>query len=497
MSRILLWLVLGALVATAASQSPSDKGRRPSDAERPNILFLFADDQRADTVGAWGNPHIRTPTIDELVRRGFSFREAHCMGSPHGAVCVPSRAMVHSGRAYHGLDLGNFDGAPTLGQLLGDAGYSTFGTGKWHNGRKACLRSFQSARAVMLGGMSNHRLVPIHDIRNGQFVDKRIGARHSSELFADALIEFLTGYTDDAPFFAYAAFTAPHDPRDPPHADREFYAQNPPPLPPNFLPAHPFDNGALILRDENLAPWPRPKDVVAEQLAEYYGLITHLDRQVARILEVLTRTGKADNTIVVYAADHGLAMGSHGLLGKQSLYEHSMAAPLVIVGPGIPAGSSDALVYLHDLFPTLLHQAQAASPDTTHGTDLSPLWSTPDAGVANWRKTLFTSYARQQRAVRDERWKLIRYPQVDVTQLFDLQEDPHELKNLAAAVEQAERVVAMRTELERWQTELGDDVTWTAEKVRSAAIDLTGTPREPDRWQPAWIRKKYFESDRE
>ncbi len=108
------------------------------------------------------------------------------------------------------------------------------------------------------------------------------------------------------------------------------------------MPQHPFDHGALIIRDENLAAWPRTEEVVRDQLAEYYGLITHLDEQVGRILAALDENGQAENTIVVYAADHGLAVGSHGLLGKQNLYEHSMRCPLIVRGPGIPQGSTDA-----------------------------------------------------------------------------------------------------------------------------------------------------------
>ena len=481
-----------ALAASVALLAPAFLAHAGSDQEpsRPNVLLLLADDQRPDTIAAWGNEAIDTPNLDALVAGGFSFRGAHCLGSPHGAVCVPSRAMLATGRAYHGLDLKEFGGAPTLGQLLGESGYRTFGTGKWHNGREAFRRSFQDARAVYFGGMSDHNLVPIEDMRDGEFVDRRVGARHSSELFTDAAIEFLTGYRDEAPFFVYVAYTAPHDPRDPPLAYREHYYENRPPLPANFMPYHPFDNGAIIIRDENLAAWPRTRDVVSDQLAEYYGLITHIDDQVGRLVEVLERKGMLENTLVIYTADHGLSVGSHGLLGKQSLYEHSMGLPLILSGPGIPTGTSDALVYLHDLFPTLLGQAGVAAPEGIDSMDLSPVWKGESAAL---RDSLFTSYGKVQRSVRDLRWKLIRYPKVDVTQLFDLEADPDELVNLAAEPDQAERVARMRIELEAWQERLGDDLAWTADQVKPAEVNPSGTPRKPDRWQPAWIRAKYFD----
>ena len=142
------------------------------------------------------------------------------------------------------------------------------------------------------------------------------------------------------------------------------YYQNRPPLPENFLPQHPFDNGILKnIRDENLAPYPRPRELISDQLCEYYGLITHLDEQVGRILTALELSGHADDTIIIYASDHGLALGSHGLLGKQSLYEHSMRSPLILAGPGIPAGrSTAAFTYLFDLFPTICALAGVKPP---------------------------------------------------------------------------------------------------------------------------------------
>ena len=129
-------MVLGsALAATSCA---------PAEPERPNILFLFADDQRADTIGAWGNSHIRTPNIDGLAHAGLSFRANYNMGGSSGAVCVASRAMVNSGKSYFRVpdDLGD---AVLLPQLLGEHGYTTFATGKWHNGRPSWLRGFQRA----------------------------------------------------------------------------------------------------------------------------------------------------------------------------------------------------------------------------------------------------------------------------------------------------------------------------------------------------------------
>ena len=477
-----LALALLAAVATASAQD-----RPPA---RPNVLFLFADDQRADTIGAWGNPHIRTPNIDGLVARGFSFRSNYCLGGNSGAVCVPSRAMLNSGRAYFRIS-NDLKGEKLLPERLGERGYVTFGTGKWHNGGPSFLRGFQRGKSVLLGGMSDHNKVPIQDVTPERtFTKPAVGAKHSSELFADAAVEFLESYKDDAPFYAYVAFTAPHDPRDPPPAHREAYYAKRPPLPENFLPQHPFDNGSVRGRDENLGPWPRTKEVVSDQLCEYYGLITHMDEQIGRVLKALEASGRAKDTIVVYAADHGLAMGSHGLLGKQSVYEHSMKCPLVFAGPGIPAGkASTAYTYLLDIYPTLCALTGVEAPKNLDGHALDVVWRGEREKV---RDSLFLSYISFARSVQDGRWKLIRYPQIDRTQLFDLQSDPHEMKDLSGDPSQASRIEALTGLLKTWQAKLGDAQPLTAPNPKPGEIDLSGGDRPPDKWQPDWIRAKYF-----
>ncbi len=455
-----------------------------------NVLLLVADDQRPDTIAAHGNPHIRTPNLDRLAARGFSFRRAYCLGSSGGAVCVPSRAMLNTGRSYFKIP-NDMDGETTLGQLLGDAGYTTFATGKWHNGRPSWLKSFQSGRSVMFGGMSDHTKVPVVDIDADGVVDSaREAIRFSSTLFADGAIEFLRNHPEDSPFFAYVAFTAPHDPRNPPPKYRRMYYRNPPPLPRNFAPQHPFDNGHMTGRDEGLGPWPRTEAVVQDQLAEYYGLITHLDRQVGRILRELSSGPHADDTLVIYTADHGLAVGSHGLLGKQNLYEHSMGAPLIFAGPGVPYGESDGLCYLLDIFPTVCGAVGVDPPESLDGHDLAPLWR----GEANHvRESLYTSFRNIMKSVRDDRWKLIRYPRVDHVQLFDLQSDPHETRNLAQDVSQRGRVEAMTELMRSWQAKVGDTDPLEVANPMPKEIDMSTRERTRDRWQPDWIFEKYFE----
>ena len=488
---------LAVLLAALPLAAQPAREAAPPPAGRPNILFLFADDQRPDTIGAWGNERIDTPNLDRLADEGFSFRRNYVFGSNSGAVCVPSRAMVLTGRSWM-RSPNDMRGVPTLPRQLEAAGYRTFITGKWHNGEEALLRSFDRGTAVYLGGMADHTQVEVQDIEDGELVRRRVGEAFSSELFADAVIDFLgeqaalpEGAGPDRPFFAYVPFMAPHDPRQPPPEYRERYYRRDLPLPANYMPQHPFDHGVLNVRDENLAAWPRTAEVIRDQLAEYYGLITHLDEQVGRILAALEENGQAGNTVVVYAADHGLAMGSHGLLGKQNLYEHSMRCPLIVRGPGIPHGSTDAFTYLFDLFPTLLALGSAETPPGIDGRDLAALWS--GEGDSAWRQSLFLPYRDLMRAVRGERYKLIVYPRVNHRQLFDLADDPDELRNLAADPAHGQTLARLEALLEGWRSAMGDTAPLETADPSPLRPDLTGRERVPDRWQPQWILDKYFD----
>jgi len=463
-------------------------------AARPNVLFLFADDMRADTIAAHGNPHIKTPNLDKLAASGFSFRGNYVFGGNSGAVCVPSRAMLMSGKTWFHVDTTSLKDVKLLPELLGENGYVTFGTGKWHNGQDSWLRAFQHGRNIMFGGMSDHTKVPVRDLgADGKLTAQRTGEKFSSELFADSAIEFLQNHDCKQPFFAYVAFTAPHDPRQPPLDYREPYYRDLPPLPANFLPQLPFDNGMMKdLRDENLGAWPRTEPMIRNQLAEYYGLITHLDEQIGRILTALRHSGQADNTLIIFAADNGLALGSHGLLGKQNVFEHSMRVPLILAGPGIPRGkSTSAFTYLFDLFPTLCDVLDVKAPADLAGESLRPLWEGRKKRV---RETVFLPFIQIQRAVRDERWKLIAYPKIGHLQLFDLKTDPHETTNLIDRPKHAARVARLQKLMREWQTRVGDTLELPTINKTPEKVDLTGRKRKPDQWQPDWIVKKYFDT---
>jgi arylsulfatase A-like enzyme len=459
---------------------------------KPNVLFLFADDQRADTIAAWGNRHIKTPHLDRLAGRGFSFRNNYCFGSNSGAVCVPSRAMLMTGRTWFDVK-SDLDGSVLLPELLRKGGYETFATGKWHNGEPSFLRAFPEARSVFFGGMADHTKVPVADVTGGKVVNRRVAAKFSSEQFADTAIDFLSSHKGDKPFFCYVAFTAPHDPRNPPEKYRQMYYKNRPPLPANFRPLPAFDNGLTKnIRDENLAAYPRTKEAISDQWCEYQGMITHLDEQVGRILAALERSGHAKNTLIVYAADHGLALGSHGLLGKQSVYEHSMKCPLIVAGPGVPAGKSTAAFsYLFDLFPTITEAAGVKPPGKPAGVSLRPIWTGEKKAV---RDSVFLPFSNLMRSVRDKRWKLIVYPPINHRELFDLEADPHETKDLANDKSHAEQITRLTGLMKTWQKQVGDTQPLTVEKPRPRAVSFDDFERKPDKWQPKWFIEKYFKN---
>jgi arylsulfatase A-like enzyme len=239
----------------------------------------------------------------------------------------------------------------------------------------------------------------------------------------------------------------------------------------------------MTIRDELLAPWPRTEAEVRKHLHDYYAVITGLDADIGRLLETLKTLGEYDDTIIIFSSDHGLAIGSHGLMGKQSLYEHSMKSPLIFAGPGIPKGQSDALVYLLDIYPTVCELAGTTTPDGLDGRSLAPIIQGKAAGV---RDSLFTSYREVMRAVRDERWKLIRYPHINKTQLFDLQSDPDERTNLADRSQQASRVRELLALIENWQKKLGDNQPLTSAEPR----DEKFVPPDPDTLRAATKAKR-------
>jgi len=411
---------------------------------KPNILFILTDDQAFSTIGAFGNTLIQTPTMDALVAEGTHFTNAYVMGGSSPAICSPSRAMLFSGRTLWNLEnQGQYgfeisDAYQTLFQIFLENGYNTFATGKNEPGRDGHFaRSFNHADKVLFRGMtgSQYRLPLVSFSPEGDYSREREeihSGTHSAEVYADAAIRFIEEQADsEVPFVAYVAFQTPHDPRQAPTEFQTKYSADEMVLPASYLPQHPFDNGMLRIRDEQLAGFPRTPDEIKQQIADYYAMVSHDDFQISRILEALKRSGHYENTIIVFTSDNGLAVGKHGLMGKQNLYEHSIRVPLVLVGPGIPKGEvREQLCYIYDINPTLCDLAGLPVPEAVQFKSMADLIADPDN---QHREHLYFAFMYWQRAVRDDRFKLIEHA-VDnrrFTQLFDLTTDPEERINLA------------------------------------------------------------------
>lgn len=452
LSTLLILILLGSAVQAA---------------QRSNVLFLFADDQRPDTISALGNPHIKTPHLDRLAQRGFIFQNAYCMGSTRGAVCNPSRHMMLSGMSLYRYDQTKREG--TFGDVMRKAGFVTYHQSKRGNTAREYHKAFEYSSYL------NDRA-------------ERSGGHHGRTA-ADNAIAFLTKtWKRESPFFMYVGFAGPHDPRRAAKKWLDLYKRDKIPLPANYRPFHPVDNDELFVRDEQLAPWPRTPDVVRRHLHDYYGCISSIDHHVGRVIATLRTLGELENTIIVYAADHGLAIGSHGLFGKQNLYEHSMGAPLIVAGPKIPRGKTAAFAYLFDIFPTVCDLVDVDVPRGLDGRSQAPVIQ---GQVNSIRDTVFLSYRQGQRAIRKGNWKLIRYPQVNYTQLFELSQDPHELKNLSGDPQQSQRVREMMSLLARQQVYWNDKLPLTSKQPGRAV-----TTEEFFRKRPPKKKKKKKKSKR-
>ena len=466
-SVVLIGLIC--LGQTHASAAPGPRVR----SLRPNILFIFADDLAFDCVGAYGNNEVATPNIDRLADRGTMFRRTYNMGGWGGAICVASRTMLNTG-----LTLWRADAArkmltdkfvakkQTWSQMMSAAGYRTYMTGKWHVGAKP-TDVFRTAVNVRGGMPVNHHPDGYNRPQSPNDKhwlpwDTKWGGywgpgKHMSEIVADDAEYFLK---DNAyafhPFFMYIAFNAPHDPRQAPRKFVDRYPQDKVSLPQPFLAEHPFDIGSNKIRDEMLCPFPRTPFNVKANRGEYYAIITHMDEQIGRILDALDKSGQAGNTYIFFTADHGLSVGHHGLVGKQNMYEHSMRVPFIVVGPDVPKKQViDARIYMQDVMPTTLDLAGAETPEHVEFNSLLPLiYGETDQSY----KSIYGAYVRFQRMIVRGDHKLIVYPEVERTQLFNLKEDPWETTDLSDDPNHTDLIAELLKELRALQQQMGDEV---------------------------------------
>jgi arylsulfatase A-like enzyme len=450
----------------------AQSGRAAEPPAKPNVLFIFADDQCFDTIRALGNDEIETPNLDRLAKQGTTFTQAYNMGGWHGAVCVASRTMLNTGRyLWHAKALEkNLKQERDAGRLWAGymklAGYRTYMTGKWHVSIDAAS-VFDVTRHVR-GGMPNQTKAGYDRPREGEddpwspsdpkFGGFWQGGKHWSEVVADDALEFLaTAKQDQQPFFMYIAFNAPHDPRQSPQAFVDKYPPEKIRVPESFQAEYPYAEAigsGKGLRDEQLAPFPRTKHAVQVHRAEYYAIITHLDQQIGRILDQLQASGQADDTWIVFTADHGLAVGHHGLIGKQNMYDHSVRVPFIVKAPGVAAGAKiDTPIYLQDVMPTTLQLAGVEVSERVEFKSLLPLLRNE---TEEHYEAIYGAYIDRQRMITQDGHKLILYPKIGQARLYNLANDPQETRDLAAEPAAQPMMKKLFAKLLELQRETGD-----------------------------------------
>lgn len=428
-TSFLATLILFPLVTTQASDSP-----------KPNILFIIADDQSPMDLAVY-NPQtsLQTPVLDKLAAEGMVIEGAYHMGAFQGAVCTPSRHMIMSGRTVWHLPIGpgvDTHCPPdlernTIPAVFNRAGYATMRTCKSGNSYEAANKQFTVR----------------HDASKRGGTEETGSAWHAEQVLS--YLHEREANRDTKPFLIYFGFSHPHDTRDGTpellaqygavnHTDKDSLppANNKqPPLPSNYLPAHPFPDGHPGLRDEVAVSgvWDkRDPRTIRNEIGRYNACSENIDIQIGRVLEKLAAMDELDNTYIIYTSDHGIAVGRHGLQGKQNLYEHTWRVPFIVKGPGIqPASRATGNIYLLDTLATLCDLAGIEAPDSNEGVSFK---SVLEGKRSTIRDVMYGTYCGGtkpgMRSVRQGDWKLIEYDVLDGAvrekQLFNLAENPNE-----------------------------------------------------------------------
>lgn len=468
---LLALVVLLAVLAPALGQPPATSAppaSPPTPAQRPpNILFIMSDDHAAHAISAYGSTINTTPNIDRLAATGMRFGHAFC----ENALCSPSRAAMLTGT------MSCRNGVPDLStplppdrtifpELLGRAGYQTAMIGKWHLHRSPTGFDHWD----MLPGQGDYH-DPVFVSASGKTQTKG----YVTDIITDKCIDWLEQRDPKKPFLLLCHHKAPHRHWEPDAKHAKMYADADIPLPATF-----DDDSATRSDAARQQTMSIEKDLTREDLKadppeglsgpalkrwkyqrymkDYLRCIASVDDNIGRLLDYLDAHDLADNTIVIYTSDQGFFLGDHGWYDKRFMYEESLRMPLLVRAPGIakPGSITAAFVQNIDFAPTLLDLCGVATPAEMQGVSIRPLLQgeTP----ADWRTSILYHYYEEpgphnvaaHYGVRTERYKLIRfYSAVKAWELYDLKNDPHELKNVYDDPKHAEVVKELKAELDR------------------------------------------------
>ena len=443
---IILAVAIIAFVTGGASAAPATERK----AERLNIIFYLTDDMRWDAMGCEGNRIIHTPNLDELAGQGVRFTNMFCTTS----ICATSRASFLTGQYARRHQINDFGTtlspeafADTFPAVLRRQGYHTAFVGKWGLGGELPEKEFD-----FWAGYSGQ----------GRYFEKDDPEHLTSKLTKQAL-RFLKAAPDNKPFLLCISSKAPHcqdraehqfqpDPR---FADLYKGATIPSPV---TATTKAFDAlPGFLQKSEGRIRWHRrfaTPEMHQASVKDYYRLISGVDHSLGQVVEQLKASGQFDRTIIIFTSDNGFFLGEHGLAGKWYMHEESIRLPLIVRHPRFPKATPDAMVLTIDIAPTIMELADARIPAGVQGKSLAPLLK---GEKTPWRTEWFYEHHYGHRGripksegVRTPRWKYVRYidPQPPVEQLFDLQSDPHEQKDLARDSAHAKKLEEMRA---RWR----------------------------------------------
>lgn len=413
------------------------KAKKP---KPPNIIFLLTDDQRADAVGCMANHIIQTPNLDDLARNGILFKNAFVTTS----ICAASRASILSGKYVRRHGINDFATsfspqalAQTYPMLLRQAGYRIGFVGKYGVGKRPDLPSHKfDFWAGCPGQCSPYE----RKDQNGNY-------KHLTQIFGQQALEFLQSCRPNQPFCLSVSFKAPHvqdaDPRQfiPDRAYKNLYKNVTIPAPKTAHPEYFQHLPPFLQNSEARRRWKirfSTPEKYQESVKNYYRLIYGVDVVVGKIRDRLKRLHFAHNTIIIFTSDNGFFLGEHGLAGKWFPYEQSIRVPLIVYDPrakkNLRGLTLPQMVLNVDIAPTILELAHLHVPPKMQGTGLLPLLK---AQKTTWRTAFFYEHLfnhpkiPKSEALRDWRFKYIRYVDYGYEQLFDLLNDPHETCNLA------------------------------------------------------------------
>jgi arylsulfatase A-like enzyme len=459
--------------SAAAAAGLTLLGRRcaaeaPLAGKRPNIVYMMTDDQAWHAMSGAGNPVVRTPNMDSLGRAGVRFTNMFATNS----LCAPSRATFLTGKYSHTHGVRTNEvpwrDQPIFTDYLKQAGYQICFIGKFHQGGRVI-----PAKPDIWMGFTDQGVYVDQTLRDfdGQ-VKKEKG--HNTDLLGDRAVAYLKGHRKD-PFCLLLWFKAPHRPWVPTERNENLYADVKIPHPRSFDDDY-AGRPEAVRKTEMQVEIAKPPKSFDEWLKDYYRTIVDVDDNIGKVLKALDDLGLADHTIVIHTSDNGFLLGEHHFFDKRLMYEPSIRLPMLLRYPRLvkEGGRAIAPMALNvDLAPTLLDLAGAPVPADMQGATWRPLLEGRDVP---WRKAWYYEYyeypavhmVRPNRGVRTERYKYIEWPEFHGEQrgskfdhpaeyeLYDLQTDPDEMKNLFADSRHADTVAELRKEMQRLRVELKD-----------------------------------------